>query len=99
MPFKFEKLDVWKAAVELSGLVSEITTKFPKQEQFVLTSQRQRAVDSVSLNIAEGSTGQSAGRVPTFLRFFASIWNRGSKLYISGQEKRNHLRFGFQNYL
>jgi four helix bundle protein len=69
MPFKFEKLDVWKEAVELSGLVNEITTKFPKQEQFVLTSQIQRAVDSVSLNIAEGSTGQSAAEFKRFLGF------------------------------
>ena len=59
MAFKFEKLKVWQSAVELSGQISELTEKFPKKELFVLSSQIQRASDSISLNIAEGSTGQT----------------------------------------
>jgi four helix bundle protein len=66
MAFKFEKLKVWESAVELSGQVSELTEKFPKKEMFILTSQIQRATDSISLNIAEGSTGQTN---PEFKRF------------------------------
>ncbi|MBX2901156.1 MAG: four helix bundle protein [Cyclobacteriaceae bacterium] len=69
MPFKFEKLEVWKEAVELSGVVYEVASKFPKQEQFVLVTQIQRAADSVSLNIAEGSTGQSSAEFKRFLGF------------------------------
>jgi hypothetical protein len=30
MPFKFEKLEVWQESVELSGLVHEVSIKFPK---------------------------------------------------------------------
>src|SRR3982751_4243472 len=66
MAFKFEKLKVWESAVELSGQVSQLTEKFPKKEMFILTSQIQRATDSISLNIAEGSTGQTN---PEFKRF------------------------------
>lgn len=67
MAFKFENLKVWQAAVELSGEVSELVKTFPKTEVFVLSSQIQRASDSVSLNIAEGSTGQSNAEFRRFL--------------------------------
>jgi four helix bundle protein len=66
MAFKFESLKVWQSAVELSGQIYELTEDFPKKEMFVLTSQIQRAADSIALNIAEGSTGQSN---PEFRRF------------------------------
>ena len=66
MPFKFEKLIVWQKAVDLSDFVNQVTKSFPKDEIYILTSQIKRAADSVSLNIAEGSTGQSN---PEFNRF------------------------------
>jgi four helix bundle protein len=59
MPFKFEKLDIWKLAIDLADEVHTLTRQFPKEEMFSLTSQMKRAADSISLNIAEGSTGQS----------------------------------------
>ena len=68
MAFKFEKLKVWQSAVELSGQISELTEKFSRKELFILTSQIQRASDSISLNIAEGSTGQTN---PEFRRFLS----------------------------
>jgi four helix bundle protein len=69
MAFKFEKLEVWKESVELSGLVHEVSLKFPKDELYVLSSQIKRAADSVSLNIAEGSTGQSNLEFKKFLGY------------------------------
>ena len=66
MSFKFENLKVWKESIELTGLVHEVSLKFPKEELYVLSSQIKRAADSVSLNVAEGSTGQSN---PEFRRF------------------------------
>lgn len=66
MAFKFEKLIVWQKAVDLSLLVHTVSRTFPKEELFILTSQIKRAADSVSLNIAEGSTGQTN---PEFNRF------------------------------
>lgn len=65
--FKFENLRVWEEAVELSGVIFDVSSKFPKEELFVLTSQIRRAGDSVSLNIAEGSTGQSNAEFKRFL--------------------------------
>ena len=66
MSFKFEKLIVWQKAVDLSADVHEVTRFFPKDELFILTSQIKRAADSIALNIAEGSTGQSN---PEFYKF------------------------------
>lgn len=69
MPFKFEKLIVWQKAADLSERVNEVVKKFPKDEMYVLTSQFKRAADSISLNIAEGSTGQSNAEFNRFLGY------------------------------
>jgi four helix bundle protein len=69
MSFKFEKLIVWQKAVDLACDVHELTKTFPKEELFILTSQIKRAADSVSLNIAEGSTGQSNAEFNKFLGY------------------------------
>jgi len=69
MPFKFENVKVWQACIELSGIVNDITKKFPKDELYVLTSQIKRAADSISLNIAEGSTGQTNPEFKKFLGY------------------------------
>ena len=66
MAFKFEKLIVWQKSLDLSDEVNQVTKLFPKDELYVLASQIRRAADSVSLNIAEGSAGQSN---PEFSRF------------------------------
>lgn len=87
MSFKFEKLIVWQKAVELSADVHEVTTYFPKDELFVLTSQIKRAADSVALNIAEGSTGQSNSEFNKFLGYALRSNIEVSCLYLA--QKRN----------
>jgi four helix bundle protein len=67
MAFKFENLIAWQKAVELSVLVDQTVKSFPKEELYILTAQIKRAADSVSLNIAEGSTGQSSAEFNRFL--------------------------------
>lgn len=69
MSFKFEKLLVWQKAIDLSADVNELSKSFPKDELFILTSQIKRAADSVALNIAEGSTGQSDAEFSKFLGY------------------------------
>ncbi|MDB5000640.1 MAG: hypothetical protein JWR76_1717 [Mucilaginibacter sp.] len=69
MSFKFEKLIVWQKAVDLSADIHELTRTFPKDELFILTAQIKRAADSIALNIAEGSTGQSNAEFNKFLGY------------------------------
>jgi len=69
MAFKFEKLKVWQKALDLADEIDKLTKTFPKEEMYVLTSQVKRAADSISMNIAEGSTGQSNPEFKRFLRY------------------------------
>ena len=69
MSFKFEKLIVWQKALDFSEVVNRVAKDFPKEGLYVLASQIKPTADSVSLNIAEGSTGQSN---PEFGHFFVN---------------------------
>jgi len=53
--YSFEKLQVWKEAKEFTILIYKVTSKFPNEERFGLTSQLRRASVSICSNIAEGS--------------------------------------------
>lgn len=64
--FKFERLHIWQDAMELGETINSLTETFPKKETYNLSSQMCRAVDSVALNISEGSIIQS---VPEFRKF------------------------------
>jgi len=67
MTFKFENLDVWKLSLEYSDLIYDVAERLPERERFNLQSQIIRAATSISLNIAEGSTGQSDPEQNRFL--------------------------------
>lgn len=67
MPFKFEQLEVWQLALDYVDLTYELAEKLPDSEKFNLKSQIIRAATSISLNIAEGSTGQSDPEQNRFL--------------------------------
>jgi four helix bundle protein len=54
--FNFEKLDVWQEAIEFADLVYEMTSDFPSEERLGLTNQMRRAAESISSNLAEGSS-------------------------------------------
>jgi four helix bundle protein len=69
MTLKFERLSVWQKAVDLTANVHDLTRKFPREELYVLTSQMKRAADSIALNIAEGSTGQTDAEFKQFLGY------------------------------
>lgn len=67
MAFKFEKLQVWRLAIEYLDLAYRIAHKLPWFEEYNLKSQIIRAATSVALNIAEGSTTQSDAEQGRFL--------------------------------
>ena len=58
--FSFEKLEVWQMARKLASDVYKKTQTFPTEEKYSLISQIRRAAVSVSANIAEGTTRQTA---------------------------------------
>lgn len=55
MEFNFEKLEVWQLAMELIDEVYPLLDRYPEKEKFVLIPQGKRSVNSIALNIAEGS--------------------------------------------
>jgi four helix bundle protein len=66
MKLKFENIIIWQKAMEFAEVIFEISSTFPKDELYNLTSQIRRASDSIAINIAEGSIGQST---PEFKKF------------------------------
>lgn len=67
MSYKFENLEVWKLSIEYVDLIYTLAEKLPRNEEYNLKSQIIRAATSISLNIAEGSTGQSDPEQARFL--------------------------------
>jgi len=54
--FRFQEFPVYKAVREFRRKLKKLSKeKFPQEEQFCLTSQLWRALDSILLNIAEGA--------------------------------------------
>ena len=62
----FKNLDVWRKSHELTLKVYELSSQFPREEIYGLTSQIRRACASIPTNIAEGSGRESP---PDFARF------------------------------
>ena len=103
MKFKFEKLTIWQMAIEYGDNIHRLAYKFPKEEMYNLSSQIRRAVDSIALNISEGSIGQSN---PEFRRFMGysirslaevvtCLHKASNRNYISKDEFNEHYEFAF----
>jgi four helix bundle protein len=103
MKFKFEKLIIWQKAMEFGENIFQMSSNFPKEEIFNLTSQIRRAVDSIALNISEGAIGQSN---PEFKRFISSAIRSQAEVvtclhkalkrkYISDEEFHEQYEYAF----
>jgi four helix bundle protein len=55
--------------MKVGELIFEVSGRFPNDEKYNLISQIRRAADSIALNIAEGSTGQSNKEFRKFLGY------------------------------
>lgn len=53
--FRFRQFSVYQDALIFRKEIKFLTKKFPREEQYALTSQLWRALDSIILNIAEGA--------------------------------------------
>lgn len=69
MSFKFEKLIIWQKAMDFGEDINTLAISFPKRETYNLSSQILRAIDSVALNISEGSIEQSNAEFNRFLGY------------------------------
>jgi len=69
MPLDYRKLHVYDLAHQFVLDIYKATEKFPESEQRNLTSQLRRAVVSIPLNIAEGSSRRSKKEFLQFLNY------------------------------
>lgn len=60
-------LDVWKKALELVVIIYKITSSFPKEEIYGLSSQMRRSAISIPSNIAEGAARKHNNEFRQFL--------------------------------
>ena len=64
----FRDLIVWQRAMDVTESVYRLTSDYPRDEQFGLTSQTRRAATSIAANIAEGHGRGTRAAYANFLR-------------------------------
>ncbi|MCA9403232.1 MAG: four helix bundle protein [Candidatus Omnitrophica bacterium] len=60
-------LEIWKKGIDLVTEVYKVTKQYPKEEQYGLCSQMQRAAVSYTSNIAEGAARSSVSEYVRYL--------------------------------
>ncbi len=103
MSFKFEKLIIWQLAMDYGEVINKLTDKFPKKELYNLSYQILRAVDSIALNISEGSIGQSDPEFRKFIGYsirslaevVTCLYKAKRRGYISEEEFMENYDFAF----
>jgi four helix bundle protein len=101
--FKFEKLIIWQMSMEFGEAICLLTKKFPDDENFNLSSQIRRAVDSIALNISEGSIGQSNQEFKRFIGFsirslaevVTCLKKAHSRNYVTEEEFEKNYEYAF----
>mgnify|MGYP001560240114 FL=1 len=80
----FKDLIVWQKAYQLTLEIYKTTARFPKEEQYGLSSQMRRASVSVVSNIAEGYARKNRGEYIQFLSIaYASLSELETQLLLS----------------
>ncbi len=64
----YKDLIVWQKSMCLATSIYKLTSKFPKEEMYGLSSQMKRAAVSIASNVAEGSIRGSKKDFAHFLR-------------------------------
>jgi four helix bundle protein len=76
----YRDLVVWQRAIQMSVAIYKLTSGYPREELYGLTSQLRRAGVSVASNIAEGYGRGSTGEYRQFLGMA-----RGSNMEVQTQ--------------
>ncbi len=103
MGFKFENIIIWQLAMDYGEEINSLADKFPKKEIYNLSSQILRAVDSIALNISEGSIGQSDPEFRKFIGYsirslaevVTCLYIARRREYISEDEFQKQYNFAF----
>ena len=64
----YRELKVWEKAHHLTLKIYQVTSSFPKEEMYGMTSQIRRASSSIPANIAEGGGRDSDAQFINFLQ-------------------------------
>jgi len=94
----FKQLLIWQKGFQIAVKAFQITSSFPREEKFGLSSQLTRAAVSIPSNIAEGSSRTSSKDYNRFLEMtLGSSFEAETQLLIAEainygeKEKRNEL--------
>ncbi len=80
----YRDLIVWQKSIDLVTLVYKMTSSFPKEEKYSLTSQLKRSAISVPSNIAEGYGRKYTKEYSRFLQIArGSLYELQTQLEIS----------------
>ena len=89
--------------MEIGEEINTLTNDFPKKELYNLSSQIRRAVDSIALNISEGSIGQTNPEFKKFIGYairslaevVTCLYKAKRRQYISVQEFNKYYEASF----
>jgi len=77
---------IWKESMDLVEQIYLISDKFPKTEQFGLSSQIRRSAVSIPSNIAEGAGRNSDPEMKRFLHYaMGSIYELNTQLMLASR--------------
>lgn len=65
----YKELKVWEKSHQLTLMVYQVTSSFPKEEIYALTSQIRRAAYSIPCNLAEGCGRKTQKDLAKFLQY------------------------------
>ncbi len=97
MIFRYEQLRVTKDILELIDYIYQLTSSFPSEEKYGLTSQGRRSTNSILMNLAEGSARNSHKDFARFITIalgslaetHASLLIAINRSYITESELKN----------
>nr|WP_294894337.1 four helix bundle protein [uncultured Pedobacter sp.] len=81
-----KELKIWTKSMDLAVQVYELSSKFPPDERFGLTSQVRRCAVSISSNISEGAGRNTKGEFKQFLGIAnGSVYELQTQLIIANK--------------